>query len=373
MIKKLTYCLFVIAVVALLTMGFSSHAEEELPSPDGYVEQILDELPSEIRSQLPQADTYDELVSCIDSSYLLSLSLSFLKNSLNSVTSHLVFFLATLVISALAERIESAFGKKESSISLYLSVLLIAYKSFSIVYTLFQEVSVFCQKVNAYMLTFTGVMSAVTFLGGGTMLSTTNSTSLSLTVSLLGSACTFLLLPIIKISFATAVTSSASNRINLSSLSGFIRGMFTFLIGIVSIISIVAITFQTMLAQAEDTLAARSIRFAASSSIPIVGNAVGDSVRTMGAAVAVIQKSVGMVGVVALVIMTLYPLSVLFSAKIAFSLSQTLAKLLDVASAEKLLAEVSQLINMLMATISIISVLYIFVTGIFTGSTILAS
>ena len=142
------------------------------------------------------------------------------------------------------------------------------------------------------------------------------------------------------------------------------------MIGFISLISIVAITFQSMLAQAEDTLAARSIRFAASSSIPIVGNAVGDSVRTLGAAVSVIQKGVGTIGVIGLIIMTLYPVSILFSTKIALSLSKSIAGLLNVSIAEKLLGDLSHIVNMLLATVSILSVLYIFATALFTGSTI---
>lgn len=370
--KTEVFLIFVVFILLILPMGVISNAKEdqELPTPDSYLEKVIEELPDEVQSQLPEADSYEEVAKNTDSGYLLSLSLSFFKRALRSVYTYLSFFLAALVISSLAERVENTLGNQENALSSYISLLLIAFEAFTIVYSLFEEVTAYCQKINTYMLTVTTVMGSVTVLGGGVMQSATASTALSLTVSLLGSLCTVLLLPIIKISFVSSLTSIASKRINLSGLSAFMRGLFTFLIGFVSIVSIVAITFQTMLAQAEDTLAARSIRFAASSSIPIVGNAVGDSVRTMGAAVSVIQKSVGTVGVVGLVIMTLYPLSLLFSAKIALSLSKTIAGLLGVDSAEKLLLEVSHLINMLMATVSILSVLYIFVVALFTSLTI---
>ncbi len=371
--KKTVVCLiFVVFILLILPMGVISNAQksQELPTPDSYLEKVIDEMPEEVQSQLPAADTYEEMAQNTDSGYLLSLSLSFFKRALNSVYTYLAFFLVALVISSLAERVENTLGNQENALSSYISLLLITFESFTIVYSLFEEVMSYCQRINTYMLTVTAVMGSVTVLGGGVMQSATASTALTLTVSLLGSLCTVLLLPIIKISFVSSLTSIASKRINMSGLSAFMRGLFTFLIGFVSVISIVAITFQTMLAQAEDTLAARSIRFAASSSIPIVGNAVGDSVRTMGAAVSVIQKSVGTVGVVGLIIMTLYPLSLLFSAKIALSLSKTIAGLLGVDSAEKLLIEVSHLINMLMATVSILSVLYIFVVALFTSLTI---
>lgn len=370
--KTILFLVFAVFILLFLTMGVTSYADEDqdLPTADSYVEKIMSEMPDDVRSQLPKADTYEELAHHTDSGYMFSLSLSFLKRALHSVYTYLVFFLAALIISSLAERVENAFGNQDNALSSYIALLLIAFESFTIVYSLFEEVAEFCKRINAYMLTLTTVMGSVSLLGGGVIQSATASTSLSLTVSLLGSLCTILLLPIIKISFASSLTSIASKRINLSALSSFMRGLFTFLIGFISIVSIVAITFQTMLAQAEDTLAARSIRFAASSSIPIVGNAVGDSIRTMGAAVNVIQKCVGTVGVVGLIIMALYPLSLLFSAKIALSLSKTIAGLLGVDSAEKLLSEVSHLINMLMATVSILSVLYIFLAALFTTSTI---
>lgn len=365
---KKRFAIFAFSFVLLLFLlsGFSVHADSELPTPESYVQIITDALPDEAKSQLPN----QEIAQKADASYLLSLSVSFLKQSLDSVYSYLAFFLAAILLSALAERVEDAFGKREDGLASFVALLLISFEAFTIVYSLFEQVSEYAKRISAYMLTLTTVMGSVLFMGGGVMQSTQTGVSLSLTVSLLGSLCSFLLLPIIKISFAAAMTSSASKKINLNSLSAFVRGLFNFLIGLIATVSIVAITFQTMLAQAEDTLAARSIRFAASSSIPIVGNAVGDSVRTLGAAVSVIQKSVGTVGVVGLVILSLYPISVLFSAKISLGLSKTVAGLLNVKSAESLLSEISHLINMLMATVSVQSVLYIFIIALFTSSTI---
>ena len=371
--KKLFLSLvFSFLILFLFTSGSMVYAEksDELPTPDSYIESVLDELPSEVKEKIPVSDNYEDFVQTLDSGYLLSLSLSFFQKTLDTIYQYITFFLTALILGALAERIESTFIKQDLGVSSHIALLLIALEAVTIVYSLFQNVAEYCKTINEYMIAFTGVMASVSLLGGGAVFASTSSTSLSFIVTILGSLCTVLLFPIIKLSFAAALTSITSQRINLNSFSSFLRGFFTFLISFVSLISIVTITFQTKLAQAEDTLTARSLRFAASSSIPIVGNAVGDSVRTLGAAVSVIQKSVGTVGVVGLIIMTLYPLSLLFSAKIAFSLSQTVAKLLDVTSAEKLLCEVSSLINMLLATVSILSVLYIFVTALFTNTAI---
>ena len=371
--KKLFLSLvFSFLILFLFTSGSMVYAEksDELPTPDSYIESVLDELPSEVKEKIPVSDNYEDFVQTLDSGYLLSLSLSFFQKTLDTIYQYITFFLTALILGALAERIENTFIKQDLGVSSHIALLLIALEAVTIVYSLFQNVAEYCKTINGYMIAFTGVMASVSLLGGGAVLASTSSTSLSFIVTILGSLCTVLLFPIIKLSFAAALTSITSQRINLNSFSSFLRGFFTFLISFVSLISIVTITFQTKLAQAEDTLTARSLRFAASSSIPIVGNAVGDSVRTLGAAVSVIQKSVGTVGVVGLIIMTLYPLSLLFSAKIAFSLSQTVAKLLDVTSAEKLLGEVSSLINMLLATVSILSVLYIFVTALFTNTAI---
>ena len=371
--KKLFLSLvFSLLILFLFTSGSVVYAEksEELPTPDSYIESVLDALPSDVKDKIPVSDNYEDLVQALDSRYLLSLSLSFFQKTLDTIYQYITFFLTALILGALAERIENTFFKQSTGVSSHIALLLIALEAFTIVYSLFQNVAEYCETINGYMIAFTGVMGSVSLLGGGVVLASTSSTSLSLIVTILGSLCTVLLFPLIKISFAASLTSITSKRINLNSFSSFLRGFFTFLISFVSLISIVAITFQTKLAQAEDTLTARSLRFAASSSIPIVGNAVGDSVRTLGAAVSVIQKSVGTVGVVGLIILTLYPLSFLFSAKIAFSLLQTVAKLLDVPSAEKLLCDVSSLLNMLLATVSILSVLYIFVTALFTNTAI---
>ena len=371
--KKLIF-LFILAFsfIVILPTGFFSFAQtdEELPTPDSYVEKVIEEMPEDVKTHLPDGSTYEELAQNADSDYLLSLSLAFLRQSLNSIYTYLSYFVVALLLGSLAKRIEDAFGKPDMEIASYVVLLVIAFEAFFILHSLFEEVSEFCKKISSYMLGVTATMGSVSLLGGGTMISAKGVSTVSITVTLLGTLCSTLLLPIIRLSFASSFSSIASQKINLSSFSSFFRNIFTFLIGFVSIVSIVVITFQTMLAQAEDSLAARSIRFAASSSIPIVGNAVGDSVRTLGAAVAVIQKSVGTIGAVGIVIMTLYPLSILFSAKIAFSLSKAIAGLLDIHNAEGLLSQSCHLINMLLATVAILSILYIFITALYTGTTI---
>ncbi len=375
MSKKYKKFLTAVTAVFLLLFLFicipSFAGEEEALetlSPDSYIEEILDALPPEAAELLPKGEE-GEAVGQADLSYVVSLSLTFLKKALSSMAGYFAFFLSVLLLGALAEKFERAVGgEKGGGPAAWVALLVIALEAFTLLYGLFEMVREYAEKISAYMLTLNGVIASVSVLGGGFGESAVMTTSLSLLVTLIGGLISALLLPIVRLSFASTLSSSASPDTNLRGISSFARSTFLFLIGFLSTAAVVTLSFQTMLAQAEDSVAARGIRFAASSSIPIVGGAVSDSIRTLSAGISLVKRSVGAVGIAGLVVMTLYPLTSLFSARIALSLSGYAASILGVEASRSLLEEVGKLIHMLIATVAMLAMLYIFAVGLFASS-----
>lgn len=368
--RLLLVCFFFLMLTSLL--GVVSFAEEdrkveETLSCESYVEEVLDALPPEVLEWMPEGEG-ETLAEKADLSYLLSLSLTFLKKALSSLMKHFVFFLSVLLLGALCERVEDATGAKGDGLGSWVVLLVMALEAFGIVYALLEEVQAYTEKIGAFVITLNGVIASVGFLGGAYQEGAVATAALSTLVTLLGGLMTSALFPVARVSFAATLSSAASPDINLKGIGGFVRKAFVFLIGLFSTVTTVVLTFQSSLAQAEDTVAARGIRFAASSTIPLVGGAVSDSIRTLAAGVTFVKRSVGTVGVMALLILTLYPLSSLFSARIALSLSEYAASILGVEKGKALLEEVGSLIGMLIALVAIQAVLYLFVIGLFATS-----
>lgn len=361
----LTSLLILSLSLPVFAAGEEGEAADTL-SPDVYVDKVLEALPPEVSELLPEGEE-GKPVGEADLSHVVSLSLTFLKKALSSTLGYFAFFLSVLLLGALAEKLEQA-AESGGNLASWVGLLVVALEAFTILYGLLEKVLVYAKQIGSFMMTLTGVIASVSVIGGGFGEAAVMSTSLSLLVTLIGSLITALLLPVVRLSFASTLSSAASPDTNLRGIATFTRNTFLFLIGFLSTAAVVTLSFQTMLAQAEDSVAARSIRFAASSSIPIVGGAVSDSIRTLAAGVSLAKKSVGSAGIAGLIIMTLYPLTSLFSAKVALSLSGHAASILGVEASRSLLEEVGKLINMLIATVAMLAMLYIFTVGLFVSS-----
>ena len=87
--KKVLICIALILGFVAFGLLPTYAYETELPTPESYVQELTDALPEEVKSQLPLGTTYEEMAQNTNSSFLLSLSISFLKESLYSVYTHL--------------------------------------------------------------------------------------------------------------------------------------------------------------------------------------------------------------------------------------------------------------------------------------------
>jgi len=90
--------------------------------------------------------------------------------------------------------------------------------------------------------------------------------------------------------------SAAVKKLFVTAL-GFMMTVFTFVLGI-----------QTQLSKSADTLAMRSVRFAFSGFVPVVGSLVGESARSVSAALSAVRASAGTLIAAAVVTVVAAPL-----------------------------------------------------------------
>ena len=112
---------------------------------------------------------------------------------------------------------------------------------------------------------------------------------------------------------------------------------------------------QTTLGARSDSLAMRSMKFAAGNMIPVVGGSVSELVRTVSAGVGYLRGTVGICGVLLLILMLLPTLVELLLLRMTWQLSASLADLLGCDGQKKLLDEFASLLGYLIAAVSICS------------------
>lgn len=137
------------------------------------------------------------------------------------------------------------------------------------------------------------------------------------------------------------------------------KNIYLTLLSLLSLGLTASLAFQTSLSAAADSLSARSISFALGQMIPVVGGAVGSTVRTLSASLALIQSAIGALGVFYLLSLLLPPLLSLLLHRLCLSLCASVADLLGCAEERALLQSFRSLYDLAIAALAITSVLFI--------------
>jgi stage III sporulation protein AE len=114
-----------------------------------------------------------------------------------------------------------------------------------------------------------------------------------------------------------------------------------------------------IMSHSADTLGGRAIKFAAGSFIPIVGSNIGEILRGVGSGLSYIKSTVGVVGVIMILLITLPVfINVLFR-RLVLGVAEALSDFLGMTSSSRLIHEFSSIYGMLLAVISMSAMLFI--------------
>ena len=356
--KKAVLVLFVLIFLSSLSFSVSAQENESL-SLDTYLDKVYETIPEEVEELLPK----DKIGDTVSPTGMISVIEAVLNRELKST----VYFLATLLITVFLVILTHTTTESFSiPIPFAGSVSQLALLTFLMthVFEAARSVLLYCQKTEGFLGSVNAVLSSLLFLGGNAKASVGISGGMATIALLLEKGIYHVLMPTVSLSLIGTVGLTVLGD-GLSSVGKVARNIFQWLIGIVSFFTVLIMTSQSILSASEDSLSAKTIRFAISSSIPIVGGAVGDSLSTLSSSIDVIRKTVGTLGVLGILILMLYPLVSLFAMKLSVYLCEELSLLFSVSSVSILLGEIRKLLNMLIAVSVIVSLLSIFALSLY--------
>lgn len=356
-----------IFTVFFVLLSVPSYAEENQTgeiTPDSYVESILEELPDDARELIPSADDTVSMVKEADASYLVSLTGHFFQKAFLAFFKNLLFFVAVVILSAVGEILEDSFASRHPLFS-KITVFALAMVLFSRLLSLSREVTDFVENTRKYMTVTGGVLSAVSFLGGSVGEGGLTVGAISILLVLTVGLAAKWLMPVLRICFATTLATAVSEGSDLRRFSSLARKTFLFLLALMGTVSSLVFSFQHAVVQAEDSVAARALRFTASQSLPLVGNVVSESIRTLSSGVLLIRSTTGAVGILGLILLALHPLASLIAAKAALSLGGSLSALLGSKSCETMFDEVGKILDMMIGTVVILLVFNLYLLAVY--------
>lgn len=306
--------IFLCALLLFLLIPVSSYSMDY--SEEEYNETLSSYDLSSFEKEL-DADTYkmlDEL-GVLDFSYESITGLSFndivglLKSlfqkkaelPIKSSVTVLIFILLSAFLQSLKAESDDSVNMIYSTATALLVATVVLVKLTSTVSLASMAISVASNFVYAFIPVF---CSIVVVSGGITTGFSTNTTLLILAQGL-SFISSNVFMPIVNCYLALGVTSSLRYELNLDKLLSSVKKIITTCISFVSGVFVSVLSVKTAVAGRADMLGLRSIRFAINSVVPVIGSSISEGLLSIQAYSSLIKSSVGIVGVMAVVLVFL--------------------------------------------------------------------
>jgi stage III sporulation protein AE len=161
------------------------------------------------------------------------------------------------------------------------------------------------------------------------------------------------------------MVNAMDSSVRVGTLLGSIKKNYTTLLSFLMMLLLAMLASQSILGAAKDTLAMRSAKFAAGSMIPVVGGSVAELIKTVSASVGYLRGTVGICGVLLLLLLLFPTLVELLLVRMTWQLGASLADLLGCDGEKKLLEEFASINGYLIAAVAICSSVLFFAFTIF--------
>ena len=347
----------------LLLPVSGEQARSDFPSLPAAYQEMLERLPESLRESLPQrvfsldgeeaSGAWEAMVS---PEALFSLLLQPLVEGWRQYLSLLLSLIGVLLLrgvsNALIEHIRTpvlAGGVKLiCRVALFGTILGHAMGGLS-------DIASFYEDLQALTTAFLPLLGTMYAMGGNVATAAANHTTLLLSMSLVQWVGKESVVPLFSLCLAFGLMGAISGEVagRLQVLTGKLKKWYTTALGLAMLLLSTALGAQTTLTARADSLAFRTVRFAVSSTIPVVGGGVAEMLRTAATGISWLRGIVGIGGVVLLLWLLVPRLCSILLYRSLFSLAGDVATLIGCPEEGKLLGEVVSLYGYLLAVLSL--------------------
>lgn len=369
--KKNKHVIFVIIIIVFLlsnsitAVGLSIEEVQEQID----LNSLLDALPDSTKEYLPQdLRTSGNLINQIqntDSNYFFEIIGNIINKLLPSTTKKLTSLLGIIITFSIINTLKDNIGTPNYSKCLsLLTITILSIFIYEFANKIWKETEAYISYIDALITALIPIMTFLYTLGGNVSTAIVNSSSLAILLTFSNKFVYSCILPLSKICFGLTIAGNIGNIKGVSKISKTLKSVFTLIFSTLITVFSIFLFFKTNLSASADSAATRTIKFAGSF-IPVIGSALGESVRSLMSGISLIKSSVGFFGIILIVVITLPIFIKILSTKICIDIAAFTASLLGCEKESVFLKETSGVINFLIAINFSTSLMFIFELIIF--------
>lgn len=368
---KIIAAVLLAAVFAVPVFGQDMTGDELYRADDFGAGSILDALPDELKNKLPGGDVFsaDGFSGAFTADYFLGIISDAINQALSPAVKSLAVTLGLVLMSSGIGALKNILPDG-SLISLFdfVSGLCIMLSMYSMVLGLAESVSIYLGRLSTLMYAMIPVMIAVGTAGGNVSSSSVASNAMMLGLAFVETLASKGLFPVIQLCMGLSIASGVGGGLKLGGISKLVRDALTWILALISASISAIMTFQTSIASRADSLSMRTMKFAASNAVPVVGGIAGDAIGAVAESLSLVRGTVGWVGVILIVLMTLPVTLKVILTRLGVLFSQTAADILGLDREKAILSEMCGLLGFLAAVCVICGIMFIYAAALFAGS-----
>ena len=158
-----------------------------------------------------------------------------------------------------------------------------------LIFSAYDTLNAISEILSAVLPAFTGIL----LIGGSTFTSLTESASFGAVLTLLHYVIKNLILPFSGLLMLLLMFERLSPQLSEMNLLRFFKKNVLTVLSFITMIMLTVISYQHIVSAGKDSISGRTVKFAASNFIPIVGAAVGESFKTISAGLKYLKNTVG--------------------------------------------------------------------------------
>ena len=285
--------------------------------------------------------------------------ISLLLKEVKSVLGLSFSIIAIGIISALLKNLQEAFNAEGISevafYACYALMIVMLTKTFLISLDMAKEVIVSVVEFMSKLLPVLVLMLGAA--GGLTQAATMDPIVLGATI-LIPQIYLNIIIPLILSSFVLQFANNMSNGSKLSNLCDITKKSTIWIQGIIITIFIGLLTVRGITASTIDAVTLKTTKFAIDNFIPIVGKSFSDAISSVAGYSLIIKNAIGSIGLIAIILIILYPIIKIILSSIIFKLSASLLEPIADKRITKSIAAAGESLTLIMSCVLCVSLMF---------------
>ena len=346
--------IFILTLMLLRMPIFAYESVEEYITPE-----IAEYIPDDILGE----DNFINYNNFIDS------VLSCLYANIRTITANIFVILGVVILSSVISIYAHSLGTPAiSKCFSYLSSVCITVMIYGILMSVWEEMSSLLNDINVFMTATTPVTTLLYAMGGNVTTATVNNTAMSLILTAFEKICYYGIRPVLQICFGFSIISVLSPNVNLKFISRFIRKSYTSILVFSISLMTGILSLQNMLTRSSDSFALKTVKFASSATVPLVGGCLSQATETVASGIKSIRTTFGVMAILAILLMVAPWMFELLLNKFSFSIAAAISRVFGLNMEADIINDAAELLNFAFAITVSCAVMFIISIAVFAES-----